>query len=129
MRDRGLTSGSDALGVSRRESAGASRNAGLHAVFSALADPHRRFVLETLAAGGAATPTELAARLPVTRQAVTKHLATLRDAGLVEVERTGRETRYALKPEPLASATAWIESVGAAWDSRLEALRRLVERG
>ena len=97
------------------------------AVFSALADPSRRFVLETLAAHGTATPTELATRLPVTRQAVTKHLTALRAAGLVDVERAGRETRYALTPEPLMYASEWIESVGAAWDARLEALRQLVE--
>ena len=99
------------------------------AVFAALADPSRRFVLETLAAQGTATPTELAADLPVTRQAVAKHLAALRSAGLVEASRTGRETRYALTPAPLASAVEWIEEVGAAWDERLGALKALVEKG
>jgi DNA-binding transcriptional ArsR family regulator len=99
------------------------------AVFAALADPSRRFVLETLASQGTATPTELAADLPVTRQAVAKHLAALRSAGLVEASRAGRETRYALTPAPLASAVEWIEEVGAAWDERLSALKRLVEPG
>jgi len=99
------------------------------AVFSALADPSRRFVVETLASRGTATPTELAAGLPVTRQAVAKHLAALRAAGLVEATRAGRETRYVLTPEPLASATEWLEEVGAAWDARLGALRRLVDGG
>ena len=99
------------------------------AVFSALADPSRRFVLETLATQGTATPTELAAALPVTRQAVTKHLTALREAGLVEASRAGRETRYALTPAPLTSAVEWIEDVGAAWDDRLTALRSLVESG
>ena len=98
------------------------------AVFSALADPSRRFVVETLAARGTATPTELAADLPVTRQAVAKHLAALRNAGLVEASRAGRETRYALTPEPLAAAADWIDAVGAAWDVRLEALRALLEQ-
>ena len=97
------------------------------AVFSALADPSRRFVLQTLATQGTATPTELAAGLPVTRQAVTKHLTALREAGLVEASRAGRETRYALTPAPLASAVEWIEDVGSTWDARLEALKRLVE--
>ena len=97
------------------------------AVFSALADPSRRFVVETLAVRGTATPTELAADLPVTRQAVAKHLAALRSAGLVEASRAGRETRYALTPAPLASAVEWIEEVGATWDARLVALKRLVE--
>ena len=99
------------------------------AVFSALADPSRRYVVETLAARGTATPTELAAGLPVTRQAVAKHLTALREAGLVEATRTGRETRYALTPAPLASAVGWIEEVGEAWDDRLQALKRLVEKG
>ena len=99
------------------------------AVFAALADPSRRFVLETLASQGTATPTELAADLPVTRQAVAKHLAALRSAGLVEASRAGRETRYALTPAPLASAVEWIEEVGAAWDGRLAALKRLVDTG
>ncbi len=98
-------------------------------VFSALADPRRRYVVETLAARGTATPTELAAELPVSRQAVTKHLAALREAGLVEATRAGRETRYGLTPAPLASAAGWIEDVGAAWDDRLQALKRLVEPG
>ncbi len=93
-------------------------------VFSALADPHRRFVLETLASRGSATATELAAELPVTRQAVAKHLAALADAGLVEAGRHGRETRYRLTPEPLGDALAWLESVGSQWDERLTALRR-----
>lgn len=96
-------------------------------VFSALADPSRRFVIETLASRGTATPTELAASLPVTRQAVAKHLGALREAGLVEATRSGRETRYALTPEPLATAVEWIEDVGAVWDERLGALKRLLE--
>lgn len=96
-------------------------------VFSALADPSRRFVIQTLASRGTATPTELAAALPVTRQAVTKHLMALREAGLVQATRSGRETRYALTPEPLATAVEWIDEVGATWDERLKALKRLVE--
>ena len=94
------------------------------AVFQALADPHRRFVLETLAGRASATATELAAALPVTRQAVSKHLDTLRAAELVEPTRTGREIRYRLRPEPLGDALDWMEQVGAQWDDRLGALRR-----
>lgn len=96
----------------------------LDAVFGALADPHRRFVLETLARRGTATPTELAAELPVTRQAVAKHLAALGEAGLVERRRAGRESRYRLTPAPLGEAVSWIDRVGAEWDERLTALRR-----
>jgi DNA-binding transcriptional ArsR family regulator len=93
-------------------------------VFAALADPHRRFVLETLAQRGSATATELAAELPVTRQAVAKHLAALADAGLVESTRLGRESRYRLTPGPLDDALVWLERVGSQWDRRLAALRR-----
>jgi DNA-binding transcriptional ArsR family regulator len=96
-------------------------------VFSALADPSRRFVVETLASRGTATPTELAADLPVTRQAVTKHLTALREAGLVEATRSGRETRYTLTPTPLSVVAGWIEDVGSVWDERLARLKRLVE--
>jgi DNA-binding transcriptional ArsR family regulator len=92
-------------------------------VFSALADPSRRRLLETLARREAPA-TELAADLPVTRQAVAKHLAALREAGLVDARRAGRETRYRLTPGPLEDAVAWIAEVGDAWDARLAALRR-----
>ena len=94
------------------------------AVFDALGDPSRRTLVREIAARGDATATELAADLPVTRQAVAKQLAGLAEAGLVVGERRGRETRYALTPEPLAEAMAWMAEVGAAWDSRLAALRR-----
>jgi ArsR family transcriptional regulator, cadmium/lead-responsive transcriptional repressor len=97
-------------------------------VFSALADANRRHVVEVLAERGAATPTELAGELPVTRQAVSKHLAALDEAGLVEATRSGREVRYSLTPGPLADAAAWIGRVGSRWDERLEALRRQVAR-
>ena len=70
--------------------------AGLDQVFSALADPSRRHVLGYLADHGTATATELTGELPMSRQAVSKHLATLSGAGLVEGERAGRETRYRL---------------------------------
>jgi DNA-binding transcriptional ArsR family regulator len=93
-------------------------------VFFALADPHRRYVLETLATRGSATATELAAELPVTRQAVAKHLAALGDAGLVSSRRAGRETRYRLTPAPLGEALSWLELVGGRWDERLAALQR-----
>jgi DNA-binding transcriptional ArsR family regulator len=97
------------------------------AVFAALADPNRRFLVETLAARGAATATQLAAELPVTRQAVAKHLAALGEAGLVDATRAGRETHYQLTPGPLTDAIAWMERVGTRWDERLAALRAHVE--
>ena len=88
----------------------------LNLVFGALADPSRRQVIGYLAERGTATATELTGELPMTRQAVSKHLATLADAGLVEAERRGRETRYRLT------------EAGEEWDDRLDALRRHLER-
>jgi DNA-binding transcriptional ArsR family regulator len=102
---------------------------GVDAVFSALADERRRSLVEVLAERGSATATELAAGLPVTRQAVAKHLASLAEAGLVAVTRSGREARYRLTPEPLDDAVAWIERVGASWDERLAALERHLADG
>lgn len=93
------------------------------AVFSALSDPTRRAVLRRLA-DGPASPTELAGGLPVSRQAVSKHLEVLRHAGLVESARAGREHRFSMTPGPLADAAGWMAEVGRQWDRRLEALRR-----
>jgi DNA-binding transcriptional ArsR family regulator len=98
-----------------------------NAVFSALADPTRRRVIETLASRPSATATSLAAELPITRQAVAKHLGALRAAELVSVERLGREVHYRLDPRPLNDAAGWIEHIGAEWDARLDDLKRLVE--
>lgn len=100
----------------------------VEAVFTALADPSRRFLVERLAAGGNATPTELAGELPVSRQAVAKHLASLEAAGLVHGTRIGRNTVYRLDPAPLLAATDWIARVGAEWDQRLAALAVHVSR-
>ena len=96
-------------------------------VFDALADPTRRGILQAVAAHPASA-TELADGLPITRQAVVKHLGTLSAAGLVERERAGREVRYRLCPEPLSEAVGWMTEVGAAWDERLARLARSLER-
>ena len=85
-------------------------------MFGALADPSRRQVIGYLSQRGTATATELTGELPLTRQAVAKHLATLADAGLVESERAGRETRYRLT------------EAGAEWDDRLDALHKHLVR-
>jgi len=98
------------------------------AIFAALADPTRRDVLRAVASGEASTATELAARLPVSRQAVAKHLAQLERAQLVDGRRAGRETRFAATPGPLIDVIAWMTEVGAQWDTRLAALEASVDR-
>jgi DNA-binding transcriptional ArsR family regulator len=97
-------------------------------VFAALADGTRREVLQAIATRGTATATELASVLPVTRQAVAKHLAVLAGAGLVAGRREGRETRYRPTPAPLGDAIGWMTTVGAEWDDRLAALQRHAAR-
>lgn len=98
-------------------------------VFSALADPTRRQVMRVLAEGGPATATELAARFPISRQAVAKHLGLLTEAGLVTAVRQGRELRYALDPTPLSDAMSWMATVGDQWDTRLAALEAHLRGG
>ena len=97
-------------------------------VFAALSDPTRRRLLDHLSRRGPASATELAGALPISRQAVSKHLALLEEAGLVAGERAGRERRFRLTPAPLSEAVSWITAVGAEWDDRLDALRRQLGR-
>jgi DNA-binding transcriptional ArsR family regulator len=94
------------------------------AVFAALADPTRREVVRSLAAQPGLTASHLAGELPMTRQAVAKHLSALSGAGLVTARREGRETRYTLTPAPLAGAIDWMTDVGASWEERLQRLGR-----
>jgi DNA-binding transcriptional ArsR family regulator len=110
-------------------SEGAQDQPALGAVFAALADPTRRRVVQALAAGTTVTASELARDLPITRQAVAKHLTALGGAGLVACERRGREAHYRLTPAPLTEAADWMVAVGAQWDDRLEALRSHLTRG
>ena len=98
-------------------------------VFDALGDPGRRALVEAVAERGTATATQLAADLPVTRQAVAKQLALLAEAGLLRATRAGRETRYEVTPGPLDEAVSWMVEVGAAWDDRLAKLGAAVSRG
>lgn len=93
------------------------------AVFSALSDATRREVMRSLSEQGPSTLAEIAARLPVTRQAVAKHLVALEDAGLVVSSAEGRGRRFRLTPTPMTEAMAWMADVGGEWDARLEALR------
>src|SRR3954462_2497231 len=97
-------------------------------VFEALADPTRRAVIEAPAADGPTTLSDLTRRMPVTRQAVAKHLAVLQDAGLVEGTGPVRGRMYSFTPQPLTDAMTWIVDVGAGWDERLARLKRHVER-
>jgi DNA-binding transcriptional ArsR family regulator len=97
------------------------------AVFGALSDPTRRALLQAIAAQPAATATELASDLPISRQAVQKHLSALTDAGLIEHERAGREVHYRVTPEPLSDAVSWMAAVGGQWDERLATLRRTLD--
>ena len=102
----------------------------LDQVFSALADPTRRRVVETLLREGDTSVPVLTGRLPITRQAVAKHLAALDEAGLVErAPGKGREVRWSLRPGALKPAADWLTEAEAAWDRRLERLRDAVERG
>jgi DNA-binding transcriptional ArsR family regulator len=94
------------------------------AVFGALSDPTRRALLAAIAHQPAATATELAAELPISRQAVLKHLTALADAGLLDRQRAGREVRYRVTPEPLSDAVSWMADVGGQWDERLATLKR-----
>lgn len=98
-------------------------------MFEALADPTRRTVLTLVGRQGPVTATELAQCLPVTRQAVAKHLDALHGAGLVDRAKEGRDVRYGLNQRALDDAAAWMEAVGAAWDRRLEVLAKRAESG
>ena len=98
------------------------------AVFGALADRTRRGLFELLGRRGEASATELARELPVSRQAVQKHLVTLAEAGLVATRRSGRELLYRPTPAPMSEALEWMAQVGAQWDERLAALERSLGR-
>ncbi|WP_328989757.1 metalloregulator ArsR/SmtB family transcription factor [Kribbella sp. NBC_01245] len=103
------------------------RSSAVDSVLVALADPTRRQLLELLAAQGEATATTLAERLPVSRQAVVKHLTVLDAAGLVSGGRVGREVRYAVRPAALDTTARWMSALAADWDQRLAAIKRVAE--
>ena len=97
------------------------------ALWAAVADPTRRRVLDALLDQGEGTTTTLAEGLPVTRQAVAKHLVVLDRVGLVAGRRRGREVRYAVRPERLDDAAEAMARVAAQWDRRLARIKRLAE--
>ena len=96
-------------------------------VLTALADPMRRRILEVLAGRGAGTATTLAEEVPVSRQAVVKHLAVLDRAGLVVGRRTGREVRYRVRAEALDATARWMSRLAVEWDLRLHAIKWIAE--
>lgn len=96
-------------------------------VFAALSDPTRRAVFERLSARGPASASALARELPVSRQAIAKHLAVLDEAGLVERRSAGRAVVYQASPDALGEVASWMERVGTEWDDRLRNLRKSVE--
>jgi DNA-binding transcriptional ArsR family regulator len=98
-------------------------------VFVALADPTRRQLLTLLGSRTTASATTLAAQLPVTRQAVVKHLAILQESDLIARRRDGREIVFTVRPERLVAAASWMTSLAATWQERLEALKRAAESG
>jgi DNA-binding transcriptional ArsR family regulator len=99
-------------------------------VFTALADPSRRTILAALAAGGPATATDLAARLPITRQAIAKHLALLAEAGLVTAEPgERRRVRYRLRSAPMRVAQQFLAALARDWDGPLSALQNHLDQG
>ncbi|WP_280341385.1 ArsR/SmtB family transcription factor [Nocardia abscessus] len=96
-------------------------------LWSAIGDPTRRRMLDLLLTEGEGTATGLSERLPVTRQAVAKHLLVLDRVGLVHGTPAGRERRYRVDEAQLARAVAQLSSVGAAWDTRLRRIKRIAE--
>ncbi|RJO72567.1 ArsR family transcriptional regulator [Nocardia panacis] len=96
-------------------------------VLVALADPTRRLLLDTLAEAGLASATTLADRLPVSRQAVVKHLTVLENAGLVTGGRAGREVLYRVSPAPLTESAHWLADLAGRWERRLSAIKRAAE--
>ena len=96
-------------------------------LWSAIGDPTRRRLLDLLLADAGGTATSLSGQLPVTRQAVTKHLGVLDRVGLVHATPSGREKRYGVDEAQLARAVAQLSSVGSTWDARLRRIKRIAE--
>jgi ArsR family transcriptional regulator, cadmium/lead-responsive transcriptional repressor len=97
-------------------------------LWSAVGDPTRRRMLDLLLVDGTGTATSLSEQLPVTRQAVAKHLVVLDRAGLVHGTAAGRERRYRVEDAQLARAAAQLADVGSSWDGRLRRIARIAEQ-
>ena len=96
-------------------------------LWSAIADPSRRRVLDLLVSNGAASASWLAGRVPFTRQAVSKHLVVLERAGLISRRKQGREVLYQVEADRLDQATRAMAELAAQWDRRLATIKRLAE--
>ncbi|WP_280383912.1 ArsR/SmtB family transcription factor [Nocardia wallacei] len=96
-------------------------------LWSAIGDPTRRRMLDLLLSDGGGTATSISGRLPVTRQAVARHLGVLDRVGLVHSTASGRERRYQVDEAQLARAVAQLDAVGSAWDARLRRIKRIAE--
>jgi DNA-binding transcriptional ArsR family regulator len=96
-------------------------------LWSAIGDPTRRRILDLLLVDGDGTATTLSDQLPVTRQAVAKHLGVLDRVLLVRATPAGRERRYRVDEAQLARAVAQLTSVSSAWDARLQRIKRIAE--
>jgi len=97
-------------------------------LWEAMADPTRRKLLDLLVAQGHATATTLTAKMPVSRQAISKHLLLLQRVGLIDGHRQGREVRYEVREQRLAEATGALSEVANRWDRRLRAIKQLAEQ-
>jgi DNA-binding transcriptional ArsR family regulator len=97
-------------------------------LWSAIGDPTRRRLLDLLLSGSRGTATSLSEQLPVTRQAVAKHLSVLDRAGLVHGAPEGRERVYSVDEDQLARAARQLATVGSSWDGRLRRIARIAER-
>jgi DNA-binding transcriptional ArsR family regulator len=97
------------------------------AVLAALADPTRRHLLDLLSSHGEATATNLSELVPISRQAIVKHLGCLDDAHLVSSRRVGREVRYSVTSSALSSTAMWMAGLADRWDRRLARLKQVAE--
>jgi DNA-binding transcriptional ArsR family regulator len=102
--------------------------ADIGAVLAALADPTRRQLLDALVEAGQATATTLAQQLPVSRQAVVKHVRILEATGLVRGVRAGREVRFEAIREPLDASARWLAELSTSWDRRLRMVKEQAEQ-
>lgn len=96
-------------------------------LFAALGDPTRLQLLQALSEGEARSIANLAKNLPLTRQAVSKHLRVLESAGVVDRQKVGRESRYGLVPAPFDELRDYLDEISGQWDEALARLQRLVE--